>query len=132
MEGLFWLFIGAPILILLASSVLPALVLLIGVILSPLVMFSDWVESRSYERQLRKEKFQNSGPPAPPLNPGTKVVPEKDQWPGSMVPVDPVDCMCGCGMWGRPLKSYDGHVSTCGCGTCHGIRRQNRERSELA
>ena len=130
-EGLFWVFIGGPILIVLVCSPIFILLFLLGVIASPFNMFFEWLDDRSYKRQQRKEKLQSSGSPDPPLNLGTKVVPEKDQWPGSVVPVDPVDCGCGCGMWGRPLKSYDGHVSTCGCGTCHGIRRRNRERTEL-
>ena len=72
-EGLFWVFIGGPVLVVLACLVVPALVVLIGVIMSPFNTFFEWVDSRSYERQLRKEKFQNSGPPDPPLNPGTKA-----------------------------------------------------------
>ena len=131
-EGLFWVFIGAPVIIVLACSPIFILLFLLGIISWPFITLSDWFEDRSYERRQRKEKLKSSGLPDPPLNPGTKVVPEKDQLPGSVVPVEPIDCPCGCGMWGRPLKSYDGHVSTCECGTCHRIRRRNRERTELA
>ena len=94
--------------------------------------------SGSKDKRRKKRELRDADPFEPPAKrsrkmapeSSAKVAPEKDQWSGSAVPVDPVDCMCGCGMWGRPLKSYDGHVSTCGCGTCHGIRRRNRERAK--
>ena len=96
--------------------------------------------SRSKDKRRKKQELRDADPFEPPAKrsrkmapeSSAKVAPEKDQWSGSAVPVEPVDCPCGCGMWGRPLKSYDGHVSTCECGTCHRIRRRNRERTELA
>ena len=117
-EGLFWVFIGGPILIVLVCSPIFILLFLLGVISSPFIWLSDWFDDRSSERRQRKEKLKSFGSPDPPLNPGTKVVPEKDQLPGSVVPVESIDCPCGCGRWGKPLESYDGHVSTCECGTC--------------
>lgn len=37
---------------------------------------------------------------------------------------DKADCVCGCGLFGTPLKRPEGHIRGCACNKCRGKRNR--------
>ncbi len=88
LEGLFWVFIGGPVLIILVCSPLFILLAIIVTISGTPGFAADKLEEH---RRKRRKKAQLDPDPEP----STKVAPEKDQVTGAPLSAGVVDCVGG-------------------------------------